>query len=226
MTKFLAVLTAVAALAACNTSTEGAIGNIAFTPTDCGLVGCNLDDSIGVGGVIQMHIAGLAGISTAGASMVSDNPELLSVIVVPDVGGQPTWELQALAAGVPSVTVYGADETVLDFVEIPTQDLSGIISQNILGEAVGPSADATFNELWVVNANESVSFQVTPVIGIDVPVMGKYVYTATLDAVIDAGLLDDTVSDGYLYFNVPAGQYPVSFENDFGLRIDILLDVR
>jgi hypothetical protein len=226
MTRLLIVLTAAAALAACNTSTEGANGNLAFTPTDCGLIACNLADSIGVGGVISMHIRGLEGVSTAGAVLESENPDMLSVVAVPDVGGQPTWELQALNAGVTRVNAYTADDVLLDFVEIPTQELTGLISQKIVGEAVGPTSDASYNEIWTVNADQAVSFQVRPVIGIDVPTMGRYVYTATVDSGMEAGLLEENLSDGYLYFNVPAGQYPVIFENDFGHRIDILIDAQ
>lgn len=226
MTKYLIALATLASLAACNTSTEGAHGNIFFTPTECGLTGCDLDDSIGVGGTIQMHIAGAEGVSTVGTTLVSDNPDLLSVVAIPDVGGRPTWELLALAAGVPTVTVYTQGEEVLDFVEVPTQDLTGIIANNILGDAIGPADDPNYDEVWTVNADQSVSFQMTPVIGLDVPTMGKYVYTATIDAGLEAGLLDTDLSEGYLYFNVPAGQYLATFENDFGLAIDVLIDAQ
>lgn len=226
MTRLLVVLAATAALAACNTSTEGAKGNVAFTPTDCGLLGCNLDDSIGVGGIISMHITGLEGVSTAGATLESEDPAMLTVTAVPDVGGQATWELQSFNAGVTRVNVYTAADELLDFVEVPMQELSGIISQNLVGDAVGPSSDASYNEIWTVNADQAVSFQMTPVIGLDAPTMGRYVYTATVDAGIEDGLLDDDLSGGYLYFNVPAGSYPVSFENDFGQRIDILINAQ
>ncbi len=226
MTKLLIALAAAATMAACNTSTEGAQGNIAFTPTECGLIGCNLDDSIGVGGKILLHIRGLEDVSTVGATLVSEDPSLLSVVAVPDVAGQPTWELQALAAGVPTISVLDETQALLDFVEIPTQDLTGIIAENLVGDAVGPSSDASYDEIWTVNANQAVSFQMRPVIGIDVPTMGTYQYTATVDIGIENGLIDDDVSGGYLYFNVPAGQYPVSFENDYGQRIDILIDAQ
>ena len=226
MTRILIALTAVATLAACNTSTEGAHGNIAFTPTQCGLISCTLDDSIGVGGTIQMHIAGLEGVSTVGATLVSDAPDLLSVVAVADLGGQPTWELQALAAGVPTVTVYTQGQEVLDFVEIPTQALTSIIANNIIGNAVGPADDPSYDEVWTVNADEAVSFQMTPVIGQGVPTMGKYVYTATMDQGLEDALLDANLSEGYLYFNVPPGKYQATFENGWGQAINLLIDAQ
>lgn len=221
MQRFLLALTALAAIA-CDTSTDGANGNVAFTPTDCGRLGCDFDDSIGVGGTIEVQIMGLEGISTAGADLISEDLELLSVRKVAD-RGQPTWELQSLAAGVAILTVLDSEGADLDFLEVPMQELTGLIGSNILGNAVGPADDVTFDEVWTVNADEAVSFQVTPVIGIDVPAMGKYVYTATIDAGLEEGLIEPNLSDGYLYFEVPAGEYAASFEDDYGHFIDMLI---
>ncbi len=223
MKTYLLALTALAAVA-CDTSTEGAHGNVSFTPTECGRIGCDFDNSIGVGGVVQMQIAGIGEVSTAGVTIVSRDPGLLSVFPIADVAGQPTWELQALAAGVARINVLTQGEDVLDLLEVPIQELTGLISQNILGDAVGPAEDTAFDEVWTVNADEAVSFQITPVIGLDAPTMGIYQYTATVDAGLQAGLLDQDLGEGYLYFNVPAGQYTVSFDDDYGHSIDLLIN--
>ena len=224
MKQILLAVATVAALftTACNTSTDGANGYVTFTPSECGRFSCDFDDSIGVGGTIEVQITGLEGVSTAGADLVSDDPEFLSVTPIAD-RGQPTWELQALAAGVARLTVLDPDDAVLDFIEVPIQELTGLIAENVLGDAVGPADDASFDEVWKVNADEGVSFQITPAIGIDAPAMGKYVYTATIDAGLEDGLVDNNLSGGYLYFNVPAGQYAASFVNDFGHAIDLLI---
>ncbi len=215
----LAALTAVA----CDVTTQGANGNVNFTPTECGRFACDFDDTIGVGGTIEVQIAGVDGVTTAGATLVSDDPSLLSVRPIGDIGGRPTWELQSLAAGVARLTVLDAIDDELDFIEVPMQEVAGLITNNVLGNAVGPSSDASFDEIWTVNADESVSFQVTPVVGIDSEVMGRYVYTATIDAGLQAGLIDDDLSEGYLYFSVPAGEYAASFVDDYGHFIDILI---
>ncbi len=221
MQRYLLALIALAATA-CNVSTDGANGNITFTPTDCGRFGCDFDDSIGVGGVINVQIAGVDGVSTAGADLISDDPDLLSVTPIADQG-QPTWELKSLAAGVARLTVLDSQGADLDFLEVPMQELTGLIGSNVLGNAVGPADDPSFDEVWTVNADEAVSFQVTPVIGIDVPTMGRYVYTATVDVGLEAGLIETDLSEGYLYFEVPAGEYTASFEDDFGHFIDMLI---
>jgi hypothetical protein len=213
----------VVALAACNTSTEGANGNVLFTPDNCGRIGCNFDDSIGVGGTIEMYITGRDGVSTAGATIESDDPAVLEIATIPDVGGRPTWELFGASAGVGRLTVYDANDAVLDFIEIGVQELSALGAENILGDAVGPADDPSYDEVWTVNADQAVSFQITPLIGEGVPTMGKYTYTATIDQGIEDGLLDEDLSEGYLYFQVPAGEYAASFEDDYGHAIDLLI---
>ena len=223
MKHLLLALGAIATVAACNVSTEGAHGNIAFTPSECGRIGCDFDDSIGVGGTIEMHIEGLDGVSTVGTTIISEDPELLSAVAIADVGGRPTWELLALNAGVARLTVLTQGEEVLDFIEVPIQELSGLIAQNVVGDAIGPAEDASYDEVWTVNADQAVSFQLTPVIGLDAPTMGKYVYTATIDQGMEEGLIDQDLSEGYLYFNVPAGEYLASFEDDFGHTFDMLI---
>lgn len=214
-----------AALAApgCNTSTEGANGNIVFTPMNCGRLGCDFDDSIGVGGRLEVTIEGTEGVSTAGVTLDVDDPAVLSVTSIPDVGGRPAWELQGEGAGVAEILAIDADGFELDFLQVGVQELSGLAMTNVLGDAVGPDTDLDFDEVWTVNADEAVSFQVTPLIGDGVPTMGVYTYTATIDAGMEVGLLDDDLSQGYLYFNVPEGDYVVSFEDDYGNFLDVLI---
>lgn len=226
MTKVLALITAISAIAACDTSTDGAYGNVAFTPEDCGRVPCNFDDSIGVGGILNMKIAGLEGVSTVGVTIESDDPNVLSAVAIADTGGKPTWELQGLSAGVGRLTVYTQGDEVLDFLEVGVQEISGLIAENILGNAVGPSDDASFDEVWTINADEAVSFQITPSIGSSSPLMGRYLYTATIDQGIEEGLIEKDLGKGYLYFSVPAGDYQASFEDDYGHTINMLLQAQ
>jgi len=212
----LSLFTLLVLSAACNVSSEGALGNLAFTPQNCGRLSCDFDDSVGVGGAIELQLSTLKEVSTVGAVIESDTPDLLSVQSVPDVNGQPTWELIALAAGVAQITVVTPTNEVLDTLEIAIQDLTGIVGRNTLGDAVGPSDSPDFDEVWTINADQNVTFRVTPVIGIDAPTMGRYTYTATVDANLEAALLDSVISDGRLHFNAPAGEYDATFEDDFG----------
>lgn len=210
-------------LAACDVSTDGANGLVAFTPDDCGRIACTFDDSVGVGGKLNLNIAGTEGVSTAGATVVSDSPELLSVVAIADVNRQPTWELQGLAAGVARLTVLDTNDEELDFLEVPIQELSGLTAENFVGDAVGPADDEVYDMRFTVNADQAVSFQISPVIGDGYPAMGRYEYTATIDATIEDTLIEDNLSEGYLYFTPTAGEHVASFENDFGQAIDLLI---
>jgi len=81
-------LAAMALAAGCNTSTEGARGNVDFTPDECGRAGgCNFADTLGVGGITNVQIMGIEGFSTAGLDLASDNLEVLAVTPIADVGG-------------------------------------------------------------------------------------------------------------------------------------------
>jgi len=224
----LALLAAVG----CNTSKEGTYGNIRFTPSNCkaiDLAGCDFADSIGVGGAIDVQIAGLDGFSTAGVTLDSDDTSVLTVTAVGDVGGQPTWEVQGTGPGVGRIVAYDTNQEIVDFVEVGVQLLSGLTLENFIGDAVGPADDVTYDEVWTVNADQDVSFYVVPLIGDGVPTMGRYGYDTVVDSALDPYL--DTTSDpagGYLRFNVPAGQYNVTFDNLYqtGLSLDVLFDVQ
>jgi hypothetical protein len=214
-------------LAACNTSQEGAQGNILFTPDECGrLDGCDFADSIGVGGTIQVHIQGIDGFSTAGVTLASDDPMVLDVQAIGDVGGRPTWEATGTGAGVGRIVAYDAADTQVDFLEVGVQELAGLILDPFVGDAVGPTADGTYDEIWSVNADQPTSFQVTPVIGADVPTMGVYQYVAVIDNVMEASLEEGAdLGAGYLYFSAPAGDYEVSFATAFdgSIALDALI---
>jgi hypothetical protein len=218
----LAILcaTAFAVLPACNTSSEGATGAILFTPRDCGRLGCDFADSIGVGGTINVQIEGNGDVSTAGLSLVSADETVLSATAIADVGGRPTWELVGIGAGVAQLQVLAPDDGLVDFLEVGVQELSALTMENVLGDAVGPVDDAEVDESWQVNADTAVSLQVTPLIGDGAPTMGRYDYQVTLDATLEGSLLDGP-DQGYLYFQVPAGDYLASFDDDYGHSLTI-----
>ncbi len=214
----------------CNTSKTGANGNIRFTPQNCGLVsGCDFADSVGVGGIIDVQIAGIDGFSTAGVTLASDDPSVLTLDPVADVGGKPTWAAVGQSAGVARITAYDVNQVEVDFLEVGVQELSGLGLDNFVGDAVGPTSDASYDEIWQVNADQNTSFYVLPLIGDAAPTMGRYTYTATIDSVLNDGqVAGSDPANGYIYFNVPAGDYPVTFENDYdpSLAIDVLIQAQ
>ena len=222
MTKFVLALTALLSAAACNSSTEGAFGNVAFTPLECGRVLCTLDESVGVGGTINLRIAGLKGMTTVAATVSSEEVDLVSVFPVADQD-QPTWEIEALGPGTAIINVHGVDSQLMDFVELSIREPAYLSAKNILGDAVGPSDNPNYDEVWIVNADQEVSFQMTAINSDDQPLMGKFSFDATLDIGLENGLLDTDLGRGYLHFNVPAGDYLATFKEVHGREIRMLI---
>ncbi len=202
--------------AACNEPREGANGNLEFTPQNCGQVlSCDFDDSIGTYGSINITIDGLNGTPTAGLVLESSDPGVFSVQLGDDISGEPSWEIYAVGAGVGELVAFNAN-TEVDFIEIPVQTTQFLGLENLVGDAVGPTVEAGYDEAWTVNAGEDVSFIVRGMIAEDAVTMGRFSVETVLDAgepaVTDYELENSDRPNGYLSVNLPAGDYPVRFE--------------
>ncbi|MCA9677660.1 MAG: hypothetical protein H6709_04485 [Kofleriaceae bacterium] len=230
-TATLLVAAAIAAgAAACNTPTEGANGNLQFTPQLCGgFMSCDFNDSIGVYGQINVTIDGLNGTSTAGLDLASDDTSVLTVEPGEDIGGQPSWVLTATGAGVARLAALTPGAEEVDFVEVGVQDVQYLTLESFVGDAVGPSDEAGYDEGWTVNADQLVSWYVRPRIAGDAPTMGRF----SIETVLDAGNdwltgTEESSSDrpnGYLYVRLPVGDYPIRFEvtEDPGIGVDAMI---
>jgi hypothetical protein len=217
--------------AACNESQSGAEGNIRFTPDKCGrgdLGGCDFEDSVGTGGVINVYIEGISGFPTAGVDLVSGDTNVFTLSPTTSTGGRPTWELTAVGAGVARIIALDSSDNEVDFLEVSVQDVTGLTLENIVGDAVGPAAgDQESDEIWTINAAQQVSFYVRPTIGANVPTMGRFTYTATLDAPISDGLTGAAdVGNGYLAFSVAAGAHIATFDNGLGVVRDFKFEAQ
>jgi hypothetical protein len=222
----LRCLLLISLLAACNATSEGARGVVEFTPRDCGRIGCDFDDSIGVGGVLNVQIRGTDGVSTAGVVLASSDEDVLAVTAIADLGGAPAWELEGISAGVARLEAIDADDGVVDFLAVGVEEVSGLSLENVLGDAVGPEIAEGYDEAWQINADAAVSFQVTPTIGEGAPTMGRFLYDVSLDEPIAQGLIEPDPSEGYLYFQVAAGEYAAMVQDDFGHGLDVLFVAR
>ena len=219
-----------ATAAGCNTPTTGAEGNIAFTPLDCGRFGgCDFADRVGVGGLLNVHISGLEGFSTAGLELDSSDPEVMEVLPVGDVGGQPTWSIRGIAPGTAGLLAVDANLEVFDFIDVDIVQPDRLIMQNFIGEAVGPTFDTPgYDEHWLVNANERAVFYVAPSLGEDSPVMGVYEYAPVVDVGLTEMVNDpDVLSEGQLDITpTTPGAYEVVFNDNYGNSIIALIDVQ
>lgn len=221
----LGVFFVVAATAACDVSQEGDQGNIRFTPTDCGRVGgCDFEDSVGVGGTIAVQIEGIEGFSTAGVTLEAADPEVIALAPIGDIGNRPAWEITGIGAGVSRIIAYDSDDNEVDSLDVPVQELIGLTLENFVGDAVGPLDDSVYDEAWTVNADEPVSFYVTPLIAGSVPTMGRYDYITAVDQGMEAGMLEGAdPAAGYIYFNVPAGDYTADFDDGLGNTLSVII---
>lgn len=230
MPRLLLSLISVLGLAAgCDASSSGSEGKIDFTPHSCGRIGCDFAAGIGVGGRVGLHIHGAEDVSTAGLDVRSLDTGVLTVTAVPDVAGQPTWELEAISAGTAELEVFdpapadGGEEQSIDSLEVETLDLSGIGLVSFIGDAVGPDLGGEADESWTINAGAPVSFRVTPFVGDRVPTMGRYTYDVTIDDELRNGLIDPELSEGRLYFSAPAGDWSASWADDGGRTLDVVI---
>lgn len=218
----LIAVSAVLFTAACNTSSDGDQGNVSFTPTECGRIGgCDFEDSIGVGGTLAVQIDGLDGTPTAGLDVISDDPTRVTAMPTGNIAGKPAWLLVGVSAGAARLIAVDRDQSEVDSLTVGVQELTGMVLDDFIGDAVQTTASADVDETWRVVANADTSFYVVPTIGASVPTMGRFTYTATLDTEVSNGLLTSAdVANGYLAFNVPAGTYVVTFVNNLGMQFD------
>lgn len=225
----IAVLASVLAMG-CDVSTTGNQGAIAFTPDECGhFAGCNFANPIGVGGSLLAHISGIDGVSTVGIDLEASDPQILAVSPTGDIGGQPTWQLVGLAEGPVSILAVDAERQVVDFIDVSVVLPGKLMMENMLGEAVGPTADAPgFDERWIVNTNERAVFYVVAAQEDETPVLGQYGYTYAVDPGLMGDVTDpDSLSLGRLDITpTTPGQYSVVFESNAGHSIAVLIDVQ
>jgi len=221
----------------CDTSTEGVEGNVIFTPTDCGLyLGCAVDDGLAVGGATLIQVSASAGsnISTVGIDLDVADANVADIAPVADQG-QPTWELIGLSAGVARVIAYDAADVQLDFIEVGVQQVTALTLDSIFGTAVGPDLlDATYDEVWTMNADQTYAFQTRGYVGDDRDavtgeIMGRFTSITDVDAAL-VQYVDTELSrldEGHIRFNAPAGLYEVSFDTGpDGGTLSVLLDVQ
>lgn len=207
--------------AGCNEPTPGQAGNVAFTPQNCGLIsGCDFDDTIGEGGIIDVRIAGIGDFDVIGMTLESDNTEVLTVTYLGMPEGNPTWELESTGSGQANL-IARKNGVQVDTIEVRAQPVTDLMVRPFLTDIeVQPDI---FGYDWYVliesEENETVSLSMVPAVG-DQQVMGRFDYLYEIVAAEDAdeaptfGTIApefqayienlDQLDDGKLTFTVPA----------------------
>jgi hypothetical protein len=199
------------AVAACNTPQSGVNDRIDFTPTQCGAVsGCAFDDGIGKGGVISVQISGIGAQPTAGLDLASRHPNIMTVARRADIGNAPAWDLTGLAQGFADLAAVDTDGVEIDHIQVEIHELRRLTMIGFVGDIVETSAP-DFDEAFIVNADQQVSWLIRPVAPLDHVPMGRFTY----ETVGDLGAFELENSDrpnGHLSVNLPAGEYPIEFQ--------------
>lgn len=224
---FMPIALALALTSSCDTPTQGVAGNVEFTPIDCGrYTGCAFADSLGLGGTINVYITGIGAFDATGVTLESSDPEILTVDFLGDVAGRPTWELSGAGAGTARL-IAAKDRMAVDSIEVQVQAVSALTAQKIIGNATGPLYDADgYDQHWIASAGERTVLHVTPMVG-DEPIMGRYQYSTAFANADFEGYINDLslLGKGELDFTAPAGQYGLTFADDLGNSISLLIEV-
>lgn len=214
-----------ATVAACNEPRTGANNLVAFTPLDCGnlLLGCSFDQSLALWADTDVQLAGIDGFSTAGLVLASKDPSVLTVNVLPDQGGRPTWGLHGAGEGVAVLSAIDSHGAEVDFTEVAVRAAERLSLTKVLGDAVGPTVEGGA-EVWTVNAEQPVSLQARMIVDQSAELIGRILYTVTVPGgsrLLDSELGGSDREQGYLYVQPPAGTYPFSFELAVDPRIKV-----
>ena len=228
-TSIASLIAGLAALTACNEGRTGVNDLVLFTPLNCGnlLLGCTFDRSLALWADTDVQIEGLDGFSTAGLTLASRDPSVLTVETIPDQAGRPTWGMHGAGEGVAVLAALDARGVEVDSTEIAVRAAERLTLTRVLGDAVGPTIEGGA-ETWTVNAGQPVSLQARMLVDASAELIGRIGYTVTVPAgsrLLDAEIGGSDRDAGYLYVSPPAGSYPFSFELavDPTVKVDAVL---
>ena len=222
----LLAITGLAAMAACNESEPGVLGNLEFMPTQCGfrLGGCSFDAATGVGGTIEVTFVGLEGTPTVGVELFAEDEAKLGVVKMADQDGSNLrWEVTPKVAGELELVARDAEGRTVDTFLITAAAPAKLGLVKVVGQARGPTQEAGYDETWKVNANLPVSFEVAVRGADDARMMGRFAYTSAFaeDAPAPLELSGSNRAAGFLYIRAAAGTYDVTFDIDGMPDVDV-----
>ncbi len=212
-----------ALLAACNTITTGDNGVLTFTPDDCGKSSCSLDEELVIGGstVVTLDDAGEGDVDDL--TLISSDPYVLRVELVERGAFDSEWRVTGTGAGSAEIIAIDAYGYEIDYTEVEVRRADKLALDREGGNAVGPSVRVNFDEVWTVNAGEDVSLHASPYRN-GWKLMGRVSYDVSIDEILFDGLSPGArVELGELRFNVPYGEYPVTFRAPDGTAVDVLI---
>ena len=213
--------------AACNLTTQGEYGAVAFDPEDCGQAFCSLDFVLAAGTSVDIEIDGLDGIDTSRMSLVADDPGV--AVVVPIYGFGPVrWRVIGVDEGRTDLVVVDRAGYEVDYTSIGVRRPSSLGLSLQFGPAVAHLGQPEGLEVWTVGAASYVDFHVRPLDWAGGELMGKLELDADMDAALFAALEPSAnITGGELTVRpMLPGDYGASFYGPRGLILDVVLEVR
>lgn len=206
----------------------GARGALTFTPDECGRDNCDLYDTLAVGGWSSVRVEAVDdNLSVSGLTLISANPAIVDVYPTYQGSLWSDWQIVGYNPGWVDLIVIDPLGYEVDHITIEVGYVDYLELDHVRGNAVGPTQDVQgFDEVWYVNAYETVSFDANPV-RIGGYLMGRMSYGVVIDEALANALDSDArLEEGHLSFAAPSGEYAVDFTSPDGATLYVLFVVQ
>lgn len=114
-------------LAACNWNEveDGRLGRLEMIPSECGQLGCDLDDGIAVGGSLDLSLRGKAGFDASGLRLVSSAPWVVDIVTVEDIGLEPRFRIAGYNPGLADLIAIDGAGYEVDYLPVEVAAIAG-----------------------------------------------------------------------------------------------------
>lgn len=223
----LGLVVPLAMLAACNEVTTGQYGALTFTPDSCGESGCSLDERLIAGASVNVTLDDAShpheNVDLSDLTLITDNPNVVRVEVVERSGFNSEWKVTGVNPGSAHLIAIDLGGFEIDRTDIQVGRIDRFQVRNAAATSVRTADRPGFDQVWTVRAGASADLTVEP---FDDGIMGRFKFHVDIDEAMFATMSPDQVKaleDGRMVFNVPAGEYTVTFTASDGSTFDLLV---
>ena len=208
--------------AACNVTTTGDRGIVSFTPDDCGLPFCSLDDTLAAGGSTAVDLSGDR--DPRFLTLVSDDPAVAVTFPLP----YDRWQIMGVGPGRVTLAVLtpGGRELDTTAINVALPASYGLVVQE--GPAFTRAPEHPDEQIWQIPSGQTVAFRVRPYDWAGFELMGKLNLETEIDAALFSRLSPTSdLASGELAFDPMApGDYWMSVYDEAGLGLDVFFEAR
>jgi len=200
------LLLAGATLAGCDIDQPGRYGNLTFTPTRCGGVGCSFSDELAVGGVTDVQLSTRSGAAATGLHLVSSAPWILDVR--PGLFG---GELYGVAPGTAQLMAFDDTGDEVDEIDVDVAEIDHLDVDVYGGGVQGPYTAVGADALYRATPGAIISVRTSPYAGI-FATMGEVQYQVALSQSVAFAVTSssDDIARGKLDITMPAGEHDIT----------------